>query len=283
MVEATRDPSSTSGAANTASPGAFDGAGPDELRLPECEDEPVGMSSRQAVVMFESAGCLLQHWRGRQDVFVTADIFVYWHRKKPPVSPDVLVARGVAYRHRRSYVVWEEGRPPDFVLEVSAPSGGKRNGKENPHLYAEMGVPEYFWYDPEGKSNPAFTGFELRDGRYAPLPEETVAEGVVGIRSKVLGMCLCIKPGPHVFDSALRFYDLAAGEFLPTHHELVEEHRRLEEDVRRLEERRRRLEEDVRRLEERRRRLEERNRLAATEARVAELEALIENEKMQRG
>ena len=27
------------------------------------------------------------------------------------------VAFGVANRHRRSYVVWEEGKPPDFVLE----------------------------------------------------------------------------------------------------------------------------------------------------------------------
>lgn len=293
MIEATRDPLSTGGAANVASSRTFDGAalrwtpGPDEQRLP-CEGERVPHTSRQSVVIRESVSCLRLHWRELPDVFVGNDQFIYWHWEKPPVAPDVFVAFGVASRHHDSYVAWEEGKPPDFVLEVLPPSSRRRGREDQLAIYAEMGAPEYFWYEPEGRVVPALAGFALRDGQYAPLPEETVAEGVAGIRSKVLGMCLCIKPGPHLFDPPLRFYDLAAGEFLPTHHELVEEHARLEEEHRhltddngRLADAKRRLVDDVRRLAERRRRLTA--RIAASNARAAELEALIENEKMQRG
>ena len=240
MIEATHDPYRPARAPAGPLPRTINGAplrwmpGPDELRLPDCEAEPVPQNTRQLFVIVESVGTLRQHWLGRRDVFVGGDQFVYWHRKKAPVSPDVLVAFGVAGRHHRSYVVWEEGKPPDFVLEVVSPSSRERDEKEKREIYAEMGVPEYFWYDPKGKLEPALAGFGLCDGKYAPLPEETVAEGVVGIRSEVLGLCLCIRPTTEPYECALHWYDLAAGEFLPARRELADDKRRLADDKRRL-------------------------------------------------
>ena len=226
--------------------------GPDELRLPSCEEEPVSQNSRQAVVLEESAGSLRLHWRGRRDVFVGADQFIYWNREKPPASPDVFVAFGVAKRHRNSYVVWEEGKPPDFVLEVVSPSSRDQDERVKPNIYAQMGVQEYFWYDPLGKLEPPLAGFELHDGGYTPLAEQMLPGGVAGVRSAVLGLSVCIKPtGADPMDVCLCWYDPAAGEFLPARHEWAEDKRRAEA------------------------------RAAAAEARVAELTATIE--RMRRG
>ena len=241
--------------------------GPDELRLPSCEDEPVSQNTRQIVTIVDSFDILQRHWRKREDVFVGADQFVYWdktydgrkNRKNPPQSPDIYVAFHVANRHRSSYVVWEELKPPDFVLEVVSPSSRRRDSVEKPLAYAKMGVPELFLYDPKGRSGPEISGFELCNGLYKPLPEETLREGVVGIRSKTLELCLCIMPSsPAPLDDYLRWYDPAAGAFLSTRHELDEDGRRLAEAKR---------EADA--------------RAEASEVRVAELEALIE--KIQRG
>ena len=241
--------------------------GPDELRLPSCEDEPVPQNTRQLVAIVDGFDCLQRHWRGRRDVFVGSDQFVYWDRAydrrkgsaNSPAAPDLYVAFGVANRHRNSYVVWEEGKPPDFVLEVVSPSSRREDGEDKPRKYARMGVPEYFRYDPEGKLEPALAGFALRAGGYAPLPEETLAGGVVGVRSEKLGLCLCVEPsGPEPLDGALRWYDPAAGGFLPTRHELADDKRRADARAEASD-----------------------AKAKASEARVSELEALIE--KMWRG
>ena len=234
--------------------------GPDELRLPACEDEPVPQNTRQFVAVVDCFDSLRRHWRGRRDVFVGSDQFVYWDpaydsRSNPanyPPAPDLYVAFGVANRHRGSYVVWEEGKPPDFVLEIVSPSSRRRDVEEKPDLYARMGVAEFFLYDPESKRAPVPSGFELRAGGYEPLPEEALPEDAIGVRSKMLGLCLCVKPpGPAPLDSSLCWYDPAAGEFLPTNQELADDNQRLVDDKRQA------------------------------EAKVAELEALIE--KMRRG
>ena len=237
--------------------------GPDERRLPSCEDDPVPQNTRQAVAIVDGFNCLSRRWQGRPDVFVGTDQFLYWdpaynaktNPKNPPAAPDVYVAFGVANRHRSSYVVWEEGKPPDFVLEVVSPSSRRRDAKEKPGIYAKIGVPEFFLYDPgdEGEPapagiEPALLGFELRGGsggKYRPLPKERLPGGAVGTRSKVLGLCLCVqRSGPAPLDGSLRWYDPAAGEFLQTHHQLAAAKQQ-------------------------------------AEARVAELEALVE--KMRRG
>ena len=241
--------------------------GPDELRLPFEEDEPVPQNTQQVVAIEDGFGGLRERWRGRRDVFVGSDQFIHWDRaynsqtnpENPPVAPDVYVAFGVANRHRLSYVVWEEGKPPDFVLEVVSPSSRRQDREEKRVRYAKMGVPEFFWYDPAPRRQPALAGFELQGDTYAPLREETVADGVVGIPSKVLGLCLCIRaPGPDPLDVSLCWYDPATGEFLPTRHELAD---------------------DKRRLAEANRRLAEANR--QTEAKVAELEALVEEMRLR--
>ena len=233
--------------------------GPDELRLPECEDEHMPQNTIHAVATVDCFDGLQRHWRGRPDVFVGFDQFVYWdpayHSKtnpdNPPVAPDVYVAFGVANRHRRSYVVWEEGKPPDFVLEVASPSGRGQDARKKPPIYAKMGVPEFFLYDPDRKPAPELSGFELHGGAYRALPEERIAGGVAGVRSKVLGLYLCLKPsGPEPLDGSLCWYDPAAARFLPTRLELADDKRQAEA------------------------------RAAAAEARVAELAALIE--KMRR-
>ena len=252
--------------------------GPDELRLP-CDDEPVPKTTRHVVARIEGFGGLRVRWHGRLDVFVGSDQFVYWDRAydpetesgNPPLSPDVYVAFGVANRHRESYVVWEEGKPPDFVLEIALLSSRQRDEDEKRDAYAKMGVPECFLYDPEGRLKPQLSGFELCEGEYRQLPEETFAEGVVGVRSKVLGLCLCLREPPTPMDVDLGWYDPATSEFMPTRCEIEAERQAKAEAAAA----------QAKAVAAEARLKASKAKAEAAEAKVAELEALIE--KMRRG
>ena len=212
-------------------------AGPDELRLPCSEADPMPQNARQAAVTIECFDSLEARWEERPDVGLGFDQFVYWDRDydretnkaHPPLAPDLYVAFGVANRPRKVYVVWEERKPPDFVLEVVSPSSRRRDDTEKPRLYAKMGVPEFFRYDPYGKLKPALAGFRLRRGNcpeYRRVPPGRLANGAMGVPSKALGLYLCIRPaGPKPTARSLVWYDPGAGEFLPTRSELLTDKR----------------------------------------------------------
>ena len=216
--------------------------GPDERRLPSCEEEPVPQNTRQLVAVVDCFDSLRLRWRERPDVFVGSDQFVHWdpaydwrtNPANPPQAPDVYVAFGVANRHRNSYVVWEEGKPPDFVLEVVSPSSRRRDEEAKPGIYAKMGVLEFCRYDPDGEPESALTGLALGAGRggtgeHRPLPRERLAGGAIGVRSAVLGLLLCVRPpGSAPLDGSLCWYDPETGGFLPTRHELADGKRQAE-------------------------------------------------------
>ena len=264
--------------------------GPDELRLPYCEDEPVPENMRQLGVIFDCLLSLRLHWRGRPDVLVSSDQFIHWdpayNRRTNPVnsppSTDLYVVFGVSNRLRNSYVVWEEGKPPDFVLEVVSPSSRRRD-KEKIDLYAKMGVPEFFLYDPDDKRGPALLGLELRDRGYVPLPEELLAKGVIGVRSKTLGLCLGIKQsGPESPDSPLCCYDPTTDKFLPTVYDLADDTLKAKEEAAAAKQE---AAEAANAAEARQEAAEAKlesteTKLVSAEAEVAELKALIE--KMRR-
>ena len=271
--------------------------GPDELRLPSEGDEPTPKTSRQSLAIAECAESLRLHWLGRQDVFVGSDQFLYWDRSydpetdsaNPPPSPHVYVVFGVANRLRESYVAWEEGKPPDFVLEMVPPWSRRQDERELPPLYAKIGVPEFFIHDPDGKLEPALAGFELQGGAYQPLPTEPLARGVEGIRSKRLGLCLYIRPNAdRLMESSLGWYDPAAGEFPPTRYELEASARaaeaaatEAEAAAREAEAAARESEAAARESEAAARESEAVAKLAESEARVAESEARVAELKAQ--
>ena len=130
------------------------------------------------------------------EALAVMNILVYPEEGNPKnrVAPDVLVAFGVGTHSRSSYLVWEEGKPPDWVLEVASPSTNDLDFKRR--AYAAMGVPEYWLFDPKGDVFPAgqprLQGLTLADGGYVRLAPR-LADGLAMIRSGVLGLDLRVE------------------------------------------------------------------------------------------
>ncbi len=137
---------------------------------------------------------LRNHFRDREDVLVAMELVVYYKRgdKKARLQPDVQVVFGVGRGGNRStYRIWEEGKAPDFVLEVASPSTAENDARHKAIEYAGIGVREYWRLDPEGSlMRTALEGYSVKSGRYGPLEfVERPGRGKY-LRSRVLGLDL---------------------------------------------------------------------------------------------
>ena len=136
------------------------------------------------------------------------------------VAPDVFVVIGVPSHARPIYKVWEEGKAPDFVLEIT--SRHTRDKDEGPKrdLYERLGVQEYWQYDPTGDYlEPRLRGMALERGEYRLLTPNWTVDGTQVMLSAVLGLEL------RVAGSELRFRDPMNGERVRTLSESNEERR----------------------------------------------------------
>ena len=108
--------------------------------------------------------------------------------------PDLLVAFHVdpaAYKASNGYVITEQGKPPDFILEVGSPSTGDRDIGAKRGDYEYWGVLEYWRFDPDGESHGARLGGDrLVNGRYEPIPVREMASGCVEGYCEVLDIIL---------------------------------------------------------------------------------------------
>ena len=128
--------------------------------------------------------------------------------------PDLLVAFGVdpeAYRRSNAYVISEQGKPPDFVLEIVSPSSGRTDRVEKRVDYAALGIPEYWRFDEKGRvSEERLAGDRLVGGAYVPVEIEELPNGSLQGYSAVLNLHLCWVGGELVFR------DPATGESIAT-------------------------------------------------------------------
>ena len=134
----------------------------------------------------------------RPDVFLSANTIICYDRRdlNVRVSPDCYIAFGVdarAIRDRHLYLPWEVGKPPDWALEVASPSTGHRDVSEKRLIYAEMGIPEYWRFDPTGGDiyGDPLVGERLVNGVYQPFDLTTEPDGVLKGYSPTLGLHLC--------------------------------------------------------------------------------------------
>ena len=188
----------------------------DYARLDFDPHEPVQKpdAMEQNLQLLEIFGLLSAHFTDfnrRPDVFLDANTILCYDpaNLNVRISPDVYLAFGVdaqAIRPRKLYLPWEVGKPPDWVLEIASSSTGQEDTGRKRRIYARIGVPEYWRFDPteEGEYHgQKLAGDRLVGGVYRPLPLTTTPDGILKGYSPVLGVSLCWDNGwPRLYDPA---------------------------------------------------------------------------------
>jgi Uma2 family endonuclease len=225
-----------------------------EIHYPESDGRPMGETEIHAQVLEDLRFALVRRYADVPDVYVWGNLFLYYREGDPKacVCPDVFLIRGVGKRtdnRRRTYKVWEEGgRVPSLVIELTSEST-RDEDIDKKKRYAQLGVEEYFLFDPLGEYlRPRLQGFRLEGGRYQALVQRV--DGA--LESRTTGLIL--RPEGR----QLRLVDKETGEALLTAVEEAEARLAAEERARQEAEARRAAEERVRFLEEELKQLRER-------------------------
>ncbi len=200
-----------------------------------------------------SARQILSDWFARmgRKIYLGCELAVHYPGE-PVFAPDLIAVLDVEdpgdEDTRMAWVVAQEGRGLDLVLEVVHQGDRQKDLADNVLTYARLGIPEYFIYD---RLRQRALGYRLPfvgAGRYQPVaPRGGVLE------SKVLGLEL------GVFAGALRFFH--NGAELPETRDLLARVTALVDDLER------------RAVEAERRAAEEAEARAELERRLAELMA----------
>ena len=137
--------------------------------------------------------------RGEGTVFIGSNIPLRTNprNRREHEAPDYYIAWDVevaAIRGETAYNLWEVGKPPEWALEVASPSTYERDLYEKPDRYAEIGIGEYWMFDPTGGDlyGQALMGYELVDGGYEPVEIAPNEHGLLSGYSRELGVRLCV-------------------------------------------------------------------------------------------
>ena len=262
------------------------------VEYPSSDGKAMADSGWQAAAMVLAKEGLDRCFREREDLYVGLNMLVYYEQGNPKarLAPDVFVAFGVGARERDTYKVWEEGKPPDFVLEVASESSERRDRMEKSQECARIGVREYWRLDPKGRlMERPLEGYRLAAGGYERLEPIDLEDGSEGYWSEALGLHLrgkrsrevtvAVFRDPRTGRDVLTGADMDRALLEAQEKVLVEERAKLEAQAQarraeqwawRAEQRVLRAEQRVRRAEQRVRRAKQRVRRA--EERLAELE-----------
>jgi Uma2 family endonuclease len=212
-----------------------------EIYYPESDGKPMAETELHADVMVDLKHALQARYAGDPDVQVGGNLLLYYEEGNPraSVSPDVYLTRGIPKGRRDTYLLWEEGLPPCFVVEVTSKSTAGEDLRRKKALYEKLGVEEYFLFDPrEEYLHPCLQGYRIVNGRYQSIPVEEDGS----LRSRTTGLLL----RPEGTD--LRLIDAETGERFLGHMEECEARQAAEDRARVVEERNRALEEEIARL-----------------------------------
>ena len=189
----------------------------------ETDGMPLPDGETQAPQYIRVVGTIRVHFRDVPGVRVNGNTMLYYIKDNPRVfvSPDCYVVLNLSPEAEESiernnvYLLWEVGKAPDFVLEIGSESTARVDMGRKRDLYAELGVTEYWRYDPTGSEfyGEPLAGERLVNGEYIPIVLHYEGDGRVWSHSDVLNLDLWWD------DSALRFWDPVAELWLLSHEE----------------------------------------------------------------
>lgn len=140
---------------------------------PTSDGRPMAETDLHRDLMVDLIQTLQEYYTDDPDVYVSGNLLLYYVEgdRRRHLSPDVFVVKGVPKKRRRYYLLWEEGRGPDVVIELTSASTRDEDVAHKMGLYRDvLKVPEYFLFDPNLEYlDPALQGYRLRDGAYVPI------------------------------------------------------------------------------------------------------------------
>jgi Uma2 family endonuclease len=164
------------------------------------------------------------HWSDRQDFFVGGNMFVYFSlrqvRNQDFRGSDFFVVLGVPRKERKSWVVWEEEKAPNLVIEMISESTATRDKVEKKQIYQDqLRVPEYIWFDP---FTAELAGFTTHNGSYESMESDDQGRLI----SEQIGLALTLWDGTYqsITTRWLR-WETPEGILLPTAQEVAEQER----------------------------------------------------------
>jgi Uma2 family endonuclease len=179
-----------------------------QVEYPESDGQPMGETDLHRNWMNRLFDLLRHRYRG-QHVYVGCDLLVYYEEGDPArnIVPDVFVVLNCQPGDRRVFKTWEEGKCPDAVFEVTSRSTRRQDTGYKPRVYAGIGIPEYFVYDPTSDYLlPPLRGFRLTGDAYEAI-EPDASEP---LECRELGLRLRLEAG------RLVVYDGLTGQLLLT-------------------------------------------------------------------
>jgi Uma2 family endonuclease len=114
--------------------------------------------------------------------------------KRRRVAPDVFIIKGVLKHKRPYFLLWEEEKGPDLVIEVTSSKTRSEDTNKKFLLYQNiLKVQEYFLFDPfEDYLDPSLQGYRLRQGKYVPIQhiDKRLPSSVSGLQLERAGLDL---------------------------------------------------------------------------------------------
>ena len=183
--------------------------GPEVLVLPDITDsEKAEMTSFKHLAFTGIVRDLFMHFGEPEKAVFMGERYLVERLSLPASArriPDLLIAfnADVALMERQNgYVISDQGKPPDFILEVGSPSTRREDAGQKRDFYARLGVLEYWRFDEEDSPNVVkLAGDRLVAGSYEPAPITVLADGSLEGSSEILALFLRWEQGQ------LRWYD----------------------------------------------------------------------------
>ncbi len=190
---------------------------------PDSDGMPLPDGEFQSPLYVNAVGTLRVHFRNVRGARVNGDNFIYYVEGNPrrSVAPDCYVALNLSdeaiasIESHNTYLMWEVGKAPDFILEIGSPSTGANDLGGKRDIYADIGVVEYWRYDATGGDfyGEPLVGERLVDSEYHRLEMRAEDDGRVWGHSDLLNLDLWWDNGE------LRFWDPVPGQWLLTQEE----------------------------------------------------------------
>ena len=191
---------------------------PSRIVFPDPPDrKPEEMSTFKPLALDGNVYRLADHLGNPETTLVAGDHFLALAPTRNMAGvryPDLMVAFDVdpaAYYASNAYVISEQGKPPDFVLEIASPSTAREDTGPKRRYYETLGIREYWRFDETGEHHGTrLAGDRLVDGEYVPIDIEELSDGSLRGYSEALKLYLCAE------GRELTLYDPATGRPLPT-------------------------------------------------------------------